>query len=253
MIFDEQITSKVCPRCKTEKLFINFGNRKGKKDCWCKVCCSEHQKNYTKNNKEKIALRKKLYNERTVEAIRIRNKNYAALNKSRIQQYQKEVSLKNKENKRLYDKEYNLKNKGIRYNKTKENRNKRKQNDPIYKFKCNVSKQFYQVLIQGVGKNGTTSKKIMESVGYSFDQLRFHIESQFNDGMTWENYGNPKQGKGWHIDHIIPTCAFGFSSYEDEDFKKCWALSNLRPLWAEDNLRKISSDKKLSIRKTYGK
>jgi len=43
---------------------------------------------------------------------------------------------------------------------------------------------------------------------------------------------------GWHIDHIIPKVVFNFKKPEDEDFKRCWAMSNLRPLWSHDNLVK---------------
>ena len=41
-----------------------------------------------------------------------------------------------------------------------------------------------------------------------------------------------------HIDHVIPKSHFNIISAECEDFKKCWALSNLQPLLAKDNLRK---------------
>ena len=61
-----------------------------------------------------------------------------------------------------------------------------------------------------------------------------HIESQFKDGMTWDNYGK----NGWHIDHIIPKSLFQFKSSEDDEFKQCWALCNLQPMWAFDNLSK---------------
>ena len=47
--------------------------------------------------------------------------------------------------------------------------------------------------------------------------------------MGWENYGK------WHIDHKRPMCSFNITSYDCEDFKSCWALNNLRPLWAIDN------------------
>ena len=68
--------------------------------------------------------------------------------------------------------------------------------------------------------------------GYTTDQLKEHLEKQFNNGMTWGNYGQ------WHIDHKIPVAAFNFEKPEDVDFKRCWALSNLQPLWAVDNLKK---------------
>lgn len=52
--------------------------------------------------------------------------------------------------------------------------------------------------------------------------------------MTWENHGI----HGWHIDHKIPVSAFKFKKPEDEDFKLCWSLKNLQPLWAFDNISK---------------
>lgn len=70
-------------------------------------------------------------------------------------------------------------------------------------------------------------------VGYTIDELMGHLEKLFKPGMTWEN-----QGSEWHIDHIIPVSVFNFTTYTDLDFKKCWALSNLRPLWAKENISK---------------
>ena len=71
-------------------------------------------------------------------------------------------------------------------------------------------------------------------VGFTINDLMMHLKKQFKDGMTWDNYGM----KGWSIDHIKPISSFNFISYEDKEFKKCWALENLQPLWAEENLRK---------------
>ena len=69
-------------------------------------------------------------------------------------------------------------------------------------------------------------------VGYNVDELKKHLEKQFTAGMTWDNYGK------WHIDHIIPVSAFNFNKPEDIDFKRCWSLKNIRPLWALENLKK---------------
>ena len=51
--------------------------------------------------------------------------------------------------------------------------------------------------------------------------------------MDWGNYGAGKYC--WNIDHIKPIDSFNFTSYDDEEFKQCWALSNLRPLCAIEN------------------
>jgi hypothetical protein len=78
-------------------------------------------------------------------------------------------------------------------------------------------------------KNGRSWEKL---VGYTRDELVKHLESLFTDDMSWDNYGQ------WHIDHVLPQDSFKFSSAEDEQFKVCWSLSNLQPLWAIDNIRK---------------
>ncbi len=73
-------------------------------------------------------------------------------------------------------------------------------------------------------------------VGYDLTTLRQHLEKQFLPGMNWQNHG---VGKGrWHIDHITPRSLFSFSSASDPDFKACWALPNLRPMWSEQNISK---------------
>ncbi len=71
-------------------------------------------------------------------------------------------------------------------------------------------------------------------VSYTLEDLMTHLEKLFKPGMTFKNRG------AWHIDHKIPVSAFNFTKPEDTDFKKCWALSNLQPLWAEENLKKSS-------------
>ena len=73
---------------------------------------------------------------------------------------------------------------------------------------------------------------IFELMGYTVEDLKIHLESKFTQGMTWENIGE------WHIDHIIPESYFNYKSVNDDDFKKCWSLENLQPLWAKDNIMK---------------
>ena len=67
---------------------------------------------------------------------------------------------------------------------------------------------------------------------YTMAELMVHLESLFQPGMSWTNYGE------WHIDHKRPDASFTYSSVIDPEFQECWALSNLQPLWASENLRK---------------
>jgi hypothetical protein len=76
-------------------------------------------------------------------------------------------------------------------------------------------------------KGERRTNTLARAVGYSRDELRAHIERQFLSGMCWANYGD------WHIDHIVPKNRFDPS--DSNDVRQCWALSNLRPLWASDN------------------
>ena len=85
-------------------------------------------------------------------------------------------------------------------------------------------------------KNYTLPEQSWSNYTKLSDNLVKHIESQFkyNPGMSWRNYGRG----GWHIDHIIPKYWFVYESFNDKAFKKCWALSNLRPMWERLNIQK---------------
>jgi hypothetical protein len=103
---------------------------------------------------------------------------------------------------------------------------KRHDRKPKYRLSKNIRTGIYKSLRTGCG--GLWEDR----VGYTLSQLKEHLQSQFKDGMSWQNFGQ------WQIDHIRPVYSFDFSKYEDEDFKRCWSLSNLRPLWAKDNWKR---------------
>ena len=67
-------------------------------------------------------------------------------------------------------------------------------------------------------------------LGYSRYELRSHIERQFLKGMSWDNHGE------WHIDHITPISVFLEQGISDPRVINC--LTNLKPIWAKDNLSK---------------
>lgn len=71
-----------------------------------------------------------------------------------------------------------------------------------------------------------------EALGYSLDTLKQHLERQFQRGMSWENYGE------WHVDHIVPLAEFEIDGTDSAGFRAAWALGNLRPLWATENILK---------------
>ncbi len=67
-------------------------------------------------------------------------------------------------------------------------------------------------------------------LGCSIEEFRRHLESQFTEGMSWDNYGL----LGWHIDHKVPLD----SAVSEEEVKRLCHYTNLQPLWALDNWKK---------------
>lgn len=67
-------------------------------------------------------------------------------------------------------------------------------------------------------------------LGYNANEFRIHIERQFLPGMSWQNHGE------WHVDHIHPLTAFNLLDVAER--REANSLSNLRPMWALDNLKK---------------
>lgn len=88
-------------------------------------------------------------------------------------------------------------------------------------------------LVRG-GRVGPKSRRLFDILGYTLEDLMRHLDRQFTKGMTWEAL----RSGAIHIDHIVPVASFSFTSPEDEEFKACFALTNLRPMWARENQRK---------------
>ena len=108
----------------------------------------------------------------------------------------------------------------------------RAKNDISFAIKTRMRSLVYRSLRMSLEKKD--GNKWQELTGYSINDLREHLEAKFSDGMSWQKF---LMGE-IHIDHIIPIAAFNITSYADPDFKRCWALNNLQPLWAEENIKK---------------
>src|SRR3990167_1836423 len=99
------------------------------------------------------------------------------------------------------------------------------------KINFNFSRLIRRTLKKCSGKNGYGWEKL---VGYTLSDLKTHLEIKFKNDMNWDNYGK------WHIDHRKPISKFNITSIDCDDFKKCWSLSNLQPLWAKENQSKFN-------------
>ncbi len=210
--------TKKCSCCQEVKNLEYFGIDRRSKDghnSRCKPCANKIGRIYNKINAEKRSAsrkkwaeanpdyKKKYYQENT-EMIKAKVKKYRDDNIEEIRQRDKLRDSRDRDKRRVY-----MKNK---YN-----------NDPLHKIRVNCRSR-----INGyVDKGGAKSSDL---IGCSYDELKAHLEKQFQPGMTWQNHTL----EGWHIDHIIPLA----SAKTKEDLFKLFHHTNLQPLWGVDNMRK---------------
>lgn len=218
---------KKCNKCGIEKLITEFYFRKenGKYRDQCKECIIKQRKKYRDENYDEVKEQnRKSHHKHISERKEIMRDNYQR-NKEKRKLQAKEYRENNKDHYREYFRNYNKTDE--RKNYINNWRKREYHNNSAFKLNDNMAGYINRSL-KG-NKNGRSWEKL---VGYTCQDLMQHLEAQFKDGMTWENHGQ------WHIDHIVPKSLFNIISAEDKGFKKCWALENLRPLWAKDNIRK---------------
>ncbi len=153
----------------------------------------------------------------------------------RQNQRQKEWAI---ENRNIISEKQRTCEKRVEYKKNWYQRNKerilvkekgRRASSDLVRMRSNVRSRAKVAIKNGMSKKCTGTNELL---GCSWDELKLHLESQFSDGMTWDNYGL----HGWHIDHIKPCASFDLTI--DSEQKKCFHYTNLQPLWAEDNWKK---------------
>ena len=190
--------TKVCNECGLEKTLSEFYKRTDTPTGYrnnCKKCKLKNNHTWSKKNNEKIISIGKIWRENNKESIRERIKKWE------IKNYQK-----------------------IRDRKNKRTKERRKEDLIFYltnKVRCRLRKYL-------ITHNITKRNKTFDIVGCTPQFLKEHLETQFTDGMSWDNRSE------WHIDHIIPLSSV---KTEGELYKLCH-YENLQPLWAEDNLKK---------------
>lgn len=202
-------TGKPCKRGHVSERYVANGR--------CMACAAEHyleNKDYVKaraakyyvKNKEALAASQAKWQKENPEAVKASKAKYSAKNKEII-----------KARKAKWQKENPDAVKATNAKWQKEN--------PMYMF---VRKSLRRV--QSNWKGGR--RKSEKILGYTYEALQAHIEKQFLKGMSWENRAE------WHIDHIIPVSEHLKNGVEDPKVINC--LSNLRPIWADENLSKGS-------------
>lgn len=174
------------------------------------------------NPKLKKKMRNKAYREANKDKIKEKSKSYYEVNKNKRNEYR----AVNKDKIKKQRQEYYQKNKEKIYEKKLEWICKNKDNIK-YKLSCRLRDRLRDAI-----KNNYKSGSAVKDLGCTIDELKLHLESKFQSGMTWDNYGL----YGWHIDHIKPLASFDLTD-RNQLLEACH-YTNLQPLWAQDNLSK---------------
>ncbi len=112
-------------------------------------------------------------------------------------------------------------------NKEKSNTSRKNRYHEDINFKLGISlRNRINKIVSGKLKPET----VINALGCTLEEFKTYLESQFSNGMTWKNHST----KGWHIDHIKPLVMFDLTNAEQ--FKVACHYTNLRPLWATENL-----------------
>lgn len=241
---------QVCCRCKLPKDFSLFNVDKSKKlgiGSTCRPCLKEYSKEYRLENKEEITKNKSDYYFKNKDTITVRNKKWREDNKEKLSISKKLYHLENKDTILQKHKIYYQNNKEVIKGKTQiyahKNRKKinkraikyskkRRDNDPNFKL-TGILRHRLWLALKGDFKSGSA----VRDLGCTIEELKIRLESLFQPGMSWDNWGI---GKGkWNLDHIIPLISFDLTDHEQ--LLKAVHYTNLQPLWATENSQK--SDK----------
>ena len=251
---------KKCSKCNIEKESIDFYKKKTMKDglrSECKECSKlyqlenkdrikeykrlYHEENkYDINNKKRIgysvnkelhSLKSKEYREKNKEVLSEKKKLYYETNKEEILTKRKEYyeSMTSDEDFRKVLRERSKINTKSYRDRNKEELSQRikdkKKNDPLFRLSDSIRTLIWiSINKMGYRKNSKTSNIL----GCSFEEFKSYIESQFNDNMSWENYGE------WHLDHKTPV---SWAETEEQVYELN-KYTNFQPLWEFDNLSK---------------
>ena len=185
----------------------------------CRECAVSFGKQYRANNPDKEKARCAKYKLKNKDKIKISSAQYRLKNKDKINERVAKWSKANPGKVKIIQYRYyqlhpeKIRAKGIKYNK------------------ANPERLFIRNSLNRILSNWKGGRAKYESLlGYSYSDLKIHIERQFVDGMTWENRSD------WHIDHIVPISHYTKQGITDPAIIN--RLSNLQPLWAKDNRSK---------------
>lgn len=248
--FESKIRNQqLCDDCFFTKSCLNCNiNIYVKYNCitLCKKCVSNNRKKRSKiyyvENKNLLSIKNKVYREKYKNKLNAYNKSYYMCNQDNILKQKKEYGVRKKEQISTQKRKHRQNNKQKLNKKKNKYEAIKKETDPSFKLRKLVSSSIRNLLkLNNYSKNGNSIIKYLQ---YSILDMKIHIESLFELWMNWQNHGNydsktwndnDQSTWTWQLDHIIPQSLLPYASMEDDNFKRCWSLDNLRPYGAKQN------------------
>lgn len=193
-------------------------------------------KKWKQNNKHKTRAMWIKYREKNKEILKEKSRKRYYDNHKKYLDIAKKYREKYPERNRERSKAYYWKNKDAVNKRASEWRKRvrysvsRKQKDPIYKLKCECRGRINWLTRRRstVSNYNKTCPQTEKIIGCTVAFYYSHIEKQFVENMTWDNYGE------WQVDHIIPLA----TAKTKEHVLALNKWSNLQPLWLSDNIKK---------------
>lgn len=235
---------KICTKCKKSKPRSKFHNCASKRDgkfSACKECRNSHNRAYANRIGYSELYRRELIKD--PDAYRAKSADYYKANREKIKARSREWSKENPERKKKNGKRHYFENREAYIQRAakwaRENRKRRTEIslDYMRRMRDKNPKEFVaaetarKMVARVLGSTGRKKRgRTFDILGYNRQQFEEHIESLFEEGMRWSNHGD------WHVDHVIPVSELVRCGVTDP--AKINALSNLRPMWAAENMAK---------------
>lgn len=203
---------KKCGECKpaTAEFFLKRDAAKGTLKTQCLDCAKEFRRTYYAANKAALLADNRAYREAKREKICEQRRAKYAANRDVVIERNLAYRDANREAHRA---------------RVSRNAKKRREADPLYAMRMRVT-ALISVRLRAGGY--TKKSRSHEILGCDWATFAAHIERQFLPGMSWDNRS------AWHLDHIVPLA----TAETEEDVIRLNHFTNLRPLWAADNIRK---------------
>lgn len=229
---------KTCIECNENKYldgFTRYSRSKDGRTALCKQCRAVRRKIQRLNDINGALKKEREYRCNNKEIVKRAKDKWLRKNKNYHSEYvEKNLErVRNKQKEWRKDNEKRLRKKASQYRENNRERISKKSLDKYHKNKHKVQFRLATNLrarLRSAIKNNSKVGSAVKDLGCSIEELKVYLESKFQSGMSWKNYGK------WHIDHIIPLASFDLS--DREQFLEACHYTNLQPLWAKDNLVK---------------